>query len=73
MECMILDTLANTTLTRRRLHHLALGVPAPLALTLLGGRMAGVTLAQSADATAISGATPRRGRDAGVGTDPGVQ
>ncbi len=55
---MILDTLANTTLTRRRLHHLALGVPAPLALTLLGGRMAGVTLAQSADATATSGATP---------------
>ncbi len=57
MECLTLDTMAKTKLTRRRLHHLALGLPAPLALTVLGGRMAGVSLAQSPDATGTPGAT----------------
>ncbi len=47
----------DTKLTRRRLQQLALALPAPLALAALGGRTAGIALAQSDNATATAEAT----------------
>jgi hypothetical protein len=50
-------------LTRRRLNQLALGLPAPLALSLLAGRSAGIALAQDSDATPVLAPTPTCGDD----------
>ena len=46
----------ETRLTRRRLQRLALALPTPLALAVVGGHTAGITLAQDDDATATAGA-----------------
>ena len=56
-----MERIAQTRLTRRRLQKLALALPAPLALAAIGGRMAGIALAQAvqtAEATASAEATP---------------
>ena len=47
-----MDKLARAKLTRRQVHRLALTLPAPLALAALGGRTAGIALAQEDDPTA---------------------
>ena len=47
----------DTKLTRRRFQKLAIALPAPLALAALGGRAAGIALAQSDDGTATAEAT----------------
>ncbi len=49
---MRVDEVLRRKLTRRRVQRLALALPAPLALAALGGRAAGIALAQSEDATA---------------------
>ena len=48
----------ETRLTRRQLQRLALTLPAPLALAVLTGRQAGITLAQDDDPTATATAEP---------------
>ncbi len=56
-----MERIARTTLSRRRLQTLALALPAPLALAALGGRSAGIALAQdgaTAEATPDVAATP---------------
>jgi len=53
-----MDQLIQSKLSRRRLHRLAVALPVPVALAALGGKMAGVTLAQSSStATATATAT----------------
>ncbi|CAA9527525.1 MAG: Protocatechuate 3,4-dioxygenase beta chain [uncultured Thermomicrobiales bacterium] len=54
-----MDHLIRTKLSRRRLHRLAVALPVPVALAALGGKMAGVTLAQSpANPTPTAAGTP---------------
>ncbi len=52
-----MEHIIQTKFTRRRLQRMALALPAPLALALLGGRSAGIAFAQD-DGTAEAGATP---------------
>lgn len=53
-----MDNVARIRFSRRRLQHLALVLPAPLALAALRGRSAGITLAQGTEGTAEAAATP---------------
>lgn len=52
-----MEKLGRTRLTRRRLQQLAVALPAPLALTAVSGRLAGVALAQTEEATAVAEGT----------------
>ena len=60
-----MDRLARTRLSRRQFQKLALALPAPLALAALGGRSAGIALAQPANPTAtpVLAPTPACGDD----------
>jgi protocatechuate 3,4-dioxygenase beta subunit len=63
-----MERIIQTRFTRRRLQQMALALPAPLALALLGGRTAGIAFAQGdetteADATPILAPTPSCGDD----------
>jgi protocatechuate 3,4-dioxygenase beta subunit len=51
-----MDELMRKKLTRRQAQRWALALPAPLAFAALGGRAAGIALAQSDDATATASA-----------------
>jgi protocatechuate 3,4-dioxygenase beta subunit len=67
-----MEKLARTRLHRRDFQKLALALPAPLALASLGGRTAGIALAQTAESTPapVLAPTPACGDDDDLASTP---